>query len=98
VMCTMRVRIGGLLDKPPHQRDELATSHAEPSRRVPQSGISLARRIAWDMWRAFQGLPRRMALAVCDFCNAPEFFLDALIEHEFSIWMLRISYKLGVTL
>ena len=39
------------------QCDEVAPSHAEPSRRVPQSGISLARRIAWDMWTV---LPRRM--------------------------------------
>jgi hypothetical protein len=73
------------------QRDKLATSHAEPSRRV--RGKLSTRRIAWDMWRAFHGLPRRMALAVCDFCKAPEFFLDALNRARFSIWMSRISYK-----
>jgi hypothetical protein len=72
------------------KRDELATSHAEPSRRVPQSGISLARRIAWDMWCAFFRDCRAGCLIFATLQNS---LLDALIEHGFSIWMLRISYK-----
>src|SRR6266516_7819005 len=73
--CARRERPRG--DGAADKRDELAASHAEPL--VPRDKLSTPHR----MERRAEGP------GPCDFCNAPEFFLDALIGHEFSIWMLR---------